>query len=131
MTFSPSSPPVSPGDAPSLSSSREERMKTTLEAALTPRVLEIRDTSNKHRKHAAARAQGVDQRGPRNSGQTHYEMTIVSERFEALSPLARHRLVHEILAPEFTTGLHALTLTLRSPPKDTPKNDLLETRAAP
>lgn len=53
------------------------------------------------------------ERGPQQVGQTHYVMEIVSERFDSLRPLARHRLVNDLLAHEFEQGLHALSLTLK------------------
>ncbi|GBQ68588.1 stress response and cell division protein BolA [Ameyamaea chiangmaiensis NBRC 103196] len=84
---------------------RSDRMDETLRAAFAPEVLVIIDDSARHAGHAGA--------GP--AGETHYDVTIVSARFEGMSRVARSRLVHEVLADEFTTGLHALALALRTP----------------
>lgn len=94
-------------------SSREERMRAILEKELAPSVFVVRDTSDRHRKHVEARTKGADLRGPHQVGQTHYELTIVSGKFDGMAPLARHRFVNDLLAPEFATGLHALTLHLQ------------------
>jgi BolA protein len=40
---------------------------------------------------------------------------MVSEALEGRSRLARSRAVHDALAGEFSTGLHALSLKLRAP----------------
>jgi BolA protein len=40
---------------------------------------------------------------------------IISKIFEGQSRVARSRAVHEALAAEFSTGLHALSLTLKTP----------------
>ncbi len=42
-------------------------------------------------------------------------MMIVSPVFQGLSRVARSRAVHEALAEEFATGLHALSLKLSTP----------------
>ncbi|MXV35416.1 MULTISPECIES: BolA family transcriptional regulator [unclassified Saccharibacter] len=111
---------MKPTDTPSAhitdevgSSDRKERMTALLEDALAPSKLIIRDESKRHQHHAHARSAQRDARGPQQVGQTHYTMEIISERFDSLRPLARHRLVHEILSDEFEHGLHALSLTLK------------------
>jgi BolA protein len=40
---------------------------------------------------------------------------VVSPAFRGLSRVARSRAVHDALAAEFASGLHALALTLRTP----------------
>lgn len=68
-------------------------------------MLEVVDDSAKHAGHAGAQA----------GGQTHYTVVVVSPRFDGLGRVARHRLVNEALGSEFTGGLHALSLVLRTP----------------
>ena len=85
--------------------SRASRIQTALEAALSPATIEVVDDSAKHAGHA----------GAREGGQTHYSVAAVSPRFEGLSRVARHRLVNQALDAEFTGGLHALSLVLRTP----------------
>ena len=86
---------------------RVERMKATLEAAFQPSVLEIEDESRRHANHAGR--QGLP------AGETHYKVAMVSTNFAGLSRVARQRAVNEALAEEFSTGMHALSLNLRTP----------------
>ncbi|MBX9699000.1 MAG: BolA family transcriptional regulator, partial [Acetobacteraceae bacterium] len=65
----------------------------------------VQDDSHRHAGHAGARPEG----------ETHYSVAVVSPAFAGLSRVARSRAVHERLAAEFGTGLHALALTLRTP----------------
>ena len=92
---------------------RADRMKAVLEEALAPSVLEIRDDSARHRHHAAMRTASQESRGPDQAGETHYHLHVISRRFDGMKTLERHRLVHELLAEEFRTGLHALSLSLK------------------
>ncbi|MDT7951952.1 MAG: BolA family protein [Acetobacteraceae bacterium] len=84
---------------------RVVRIEAALRAHLAPTILQIADDSAKHAGHAGARA----------GGETHYSVTVVSERFAGLNRVARHRLVNEALGAEFAAGLHALALTLKAP----------------
>ncbi len=84
---------------------RADRMRATLARAFAPTSLDIQDDSAKHAGHAGAQA----------GGETHYSVTIVSESFQKISRVERSRMVHAVLAGEFTDGLHALSLTLRAP----------------
>ncbi|MCS6890252.1 MAG: BolA family transcriptional regulator [Rhodovarius sp.] len=85
--------------------SRTERIEALLTARFAPTRLVVRDDSHLHAGHAGA-APG---------GETHYTITMESPAFAGLSRVARSRLVHEALAAEFATGLHALALRLSAP----------------
>lgn len=52
--------------------------------------------------------------GPRDA-ESHFKVTIVSAAFESLALLARHRAVNAALADELKTGIHALSITARTP----------------
>lgn len=84
---------------------RAERIRETLQSALAPANVEVVDDSALHAGHAGAQP----------GGETHYSVLAVSPKFEGLSRVARHRLVNEVLSAEFGSGLHALSLTLRTP----------------
>lgn len=87
--------------------SRAERMNATLAALFAPTLLEIKDESHRHAHH-----------GERNhlpAGETHYRVTMVSQAFAGQTRLARQRAVNEALAAEFSSGLHALSMNLRTP----------------
>ena len=90
---------------------RMDRLRATMERGFTPERLEIEDESARHAGHAGVREAGAAAAG----GETHYAMLVVSPLFGGLSRVQRSRLVHEALAAEFGAGLHALSLTLRTP----------------
>ncbi|WP_336945543.1 BolA family protein [Asaia sp. HN010] len=86
---------------------RAARMKAELDAALQPVEMTIRDDSKRHAHHAGRN--GVE------GDETHFTMTILSERFGGMNRVSRHRLVNDLLKSEFESGLHALSLTLSAP----------------
>lgn len=51
---------------------------------------------------------------PRGS-ETHFKVTLVAQAFEGLALLARHRAVNACLADELKSGVHALSITARTP----------------
>jgi BolA protein len=75
-----------------------------LQEAFAPRVLEVVDDSERHRGHA----------GYQEGGESHFRVTIESERFEGLSRIERHRAVHEALGKDLVAEIHALALTIRA-----------------
>ncbi|MEI8296367.1 MAG: BolA family protein [Alphaproteobacteria bacterium] len=77
-----------------------ENLRNKLEVALQPHHLEIIDESARHQGH----------QGHRPGFVTHVRISITSEQFVGLSRLERHRRVHEILAEELASSLHALEL---------------------
>ncbi|XP_048212870.1 bolA-like protein 1 [Perognathus longimembris pacificus] len=79
----------------------EAAIRTKLEQALSPEVLELRNESGGH-----AVAPGSE---------THFRVAVVSSRFEGLSLLQRHRLVHEALSEELAGPVHALAIQARTP----------------
>ncbi len=90
---------------PSRPPSRKARLEAVLIRAFNPTRLEIEDDSSRHAGHA----------GAHDGGETHYTVTIISDNFTGLSRVERSRMVHDVLAQEFSTGLHALSMILRSP----------------
>ncbi len=85
--------------------SRAARIETALVAQLVPSSLTLVDESGLHSGHA----------GTRPGGETHYRLRVVSNAFTSLSRVARQRLVYDLLREEFDTGLHALSLELKTP----------------
>lgn len=86
---------------------REQRpaaIRAALEAALAPVSLEVVDESHKHAGHAGAR-----------DGRGHFAVSIVSDAFAGLAPLARHRKVYGALGELMTTDIHALSIHARTP----------------
>ena len=86
---------------------RQDRIQQILNEIFRPESLEIVDESGKHANHAGR--QGLP------AGETHYRVTMIAESLAGQSRLARSRAVHEALAAELDSGLHALSLSLRTP----------------
>ncbi|MCH8862111.1 MAG: BolA family transcriptional regulator [Proteobacteria bacterium] len=82
-----------------------EIIKSKLEAALAPQVLDIDDQSERHRGHA----------GYREGGESHFHLTIVSDAFAGKSRIDRQRLVHRALAEELKEKIHALSMSVKAP----------------
>jgi BolA family transcriptional regulator, general stress-responsive regulator len=83
------------------------QLRAALERALAPRTLEIVDDSARHAGHAGARGGG------------HFRVTLVAEAFRGRSPLERHRLVYEAVAPLLAGSVHALNIVARTPEEET------------
>jgi len=79
---------------------RKKRLYDALYHALLPVHLSINDDSENHRRP------GVE---------THFTILAVSDKFQSVTRVARHRLVHALVEDEFNTGLHALSLHLYTP----------------
>lgn len=84
---------------------RAERIRAAIEARFPPAIVDVIDDSQSHAGHAGARP----------GGETHYTLRIVSPAFAGQSRVARSRAVHDALASEFESGLHALSLALSTP----------------
>ncbi|KAH7537217.1 hypothetical protein FEM48_Zijuj03G0069200 [Ziziphus jujuba var. spinosa] len=85
-------------------------------------ILDLEDVSYQHASHAAVKA------NPNSAvGETHFNLKIVSPKFEGLNLVKRHRLVYDALADELQSGLHALSIVAKTPqelesqPKRRPK----------
>lgn len=79
---------------------RTQRIREKLNEAFHPETLEVSDDSARHAGHSGASPEG----------ETHYNVTISSTAFHGLSRVQVQRAVHMVLAGEFETGLHALSL---------------------
>lgn len=47
--------------------------------------------------------------------ETHFKVTVVSSRFDGMPLVARHRLVHQLLADPLAHGVHALSVHAYTP----------------
>ena len=83
---------------------RLERIHMTLQAALAPSFLHVTDDSHLHAGHAGAA-----------SGGGHYSVKIVSDRFDGLRLVMRHRLVYDAVAEMMRAEIHALAITALAP----------------
>ncbi|GER32469.1 SufE-like protein [Striga asiatica] len=85
---------------------RGMRIKETLEKELSSVELEIEDVSYQHAGHAGVRG---------SDGETHFNVKVVSQEFEGKSLVKRHRLIYSLLQDELQSGLHALSITAKTP----------------
>lgn len=92
---------------------RSVRVREKLTEFFGAQKLEIFDESSRHAHHAPM-ARGPEE----NATETHFRLLMVSPAFEGVSRVNRFRKVHEILQPEFDSGLHALAMVLRTPEED-------------
>ncbi|XKH60604.1 BolA/IbaG family iron-sulfur metabolism protein [Halomonas sediminis] len=69
--------------------------------ALTPEYVQVENESHRHNV-------------PENS-ETHFKVTLVSERFEGMMPVKRHQQLYALLADELSGPVHALALHLYTP----------------
>jgi BolA protein len=83
---------------------RAQRLRRCLETRFAPSLLRIEDESHLHAGHAGAA-----------QGHSHFRVTIISEAFRGVPPLARHRLVYAAVGDLLKTDIHALAIEA-SPP---------------
>ena len=85
--------------------SAEHRIQLITERlnALDPMHLEIIDESHMHIGHEGAK-----------DGAGHFRVIIASEQFKGISPLARHRLVYNLVDDLIPYPVHALAIQART-----------------
>ncbi|KAF9624015.1 hypothetical protein IFM89_007713 [Coptis chinensis] len=86
--------------------SRASRIKNKLQSALEASILEVDDVSYQHAGHSAVKD---------NNNETHFNVKIVSPKFDGQSLVKRHRMVYDLLGEELDSGLHALSIVAKTP----------------
>jgi BolA protein len=76
-----------------------------LRLSLAPSHLEVRNDSARHKGHA----------GDDGSGESHFFVDVVAERFSGMSRVDRQRAVNIALADLLQTRIHALAMRVRAP----------------
>ncbi|WP_296000122.1 BolA family transcriptional regulator [Rugamonas sp.] len=87
-----------------MNDTRIELLRQRLQAALEPQEIVLDDDSALHAGHAGAA-----------SGGGHYNLRIVSARFEGLKLVTRHRLVYDSVHDMMHKEIHALAITALAP----------------
>ena len=72
--------------------------------ALTPEFVELDDDSHNHAGHAGAA-----------SGGGHYNLRVISTRFNGMTSVARHRLIYTTLSSLMQREIHALSIIALTP----------------
>lgn len=83
---------------------RSEMIQKKLTDELSPESLEIIDRSHEHAGHEGAKAGGG-----------HFDVIIVSERFNDMSTVQRHRAIYDALGDAMKTEIHALSIRAYTP----------------
>lgn len=83
----------------------EDTIREKLTEAFDPEKLEVLNDSDRHAGHA----------GSPGTGESHFRVEIVSEKFSGLSRVECHRLINEALTHELAGPLHALTIKASAP----------------
>ena len=76
-----------------------------LEQALAPAQLRVINDSDRHRGHA----------GHDGSGESHFTVEIVAERFAGMSRIERQRAVNHALGDLLAERVHALAIKAKAP----------------
>lgn len=88
----------------SVNQKRIALFENDLRKAFVVENLYIEDESHLHAGHAGAA-----------SGGGHFKLTIISQDFKGLSPVARHRAVYAALNEHIPQEIHALTIIAKTP----------------
>ncbi|KAL4562898.1 hypothetical protein LXL04_026929 [Taraxacum kok-saghyz] len=86
--------------------SRASRIKSKLQSVLEARILEVEDVSYQHAGHAAVKD---------NANETHFNVKVVSGKFDGQNLVKRHRMVYDALSDELESGLHAISIVAKTP----------------
>jgi BolA protein len=83
----------------------ETALREKLMVGLEPVRLDVINESEMHAGH----------RSSPGTGESHFRVLIVSDKFTGQSRVARHRMVNQLIAEELAGGLHALALATYAP----------------
>ena len=87
-----------------MTESRQQTIERLLRDAFAPSELLVKDQSHLHEGHAGAQ-----------DGRGHFEVTIVSDQFDGMSRIARHRIIYDAIGGLMETDIHALRINAYSP----------------
>jgi BolA protein len=85
-------------------------IREKLTAAFAPLRLELEDDSWKHAGHH--HEGGMD---ARDGGESHFQLTIVSDAFVGQGRVARQRAINAVLKDELAGPVHALSIRAQTP----------------
>lgn len=83
-----------------------DRIRDKLTAAFQPVALEVLDESWRHAGHAGAGD---------GTGETHFDVRVVSAAFAGMGRVARQRAVNAVLREELAGPVHALSIRADAP----------------
>jgi BolA family transcriptional regulator, general stress-responsive regulator len=83
---------------------REDKIRQSLRESLDPQELLIKDQSQLHIGHEGAK-----------DGKGHYDLLVVSQAFEGVNRVQRHRMVYDALRDLLESDIHALRISAYAP----------------
>jgi BolA protein len=87
-----------------MSEDRQTLIRDELEKYFQPTELLIKDQSQLHAGHEGAK-----------DGKGHFDVTIVSQAFDGINRVQRHRMVYDALSKLIETDIHALRIKAFAP----------------
>ncbi|KAI8061437.1 bola domain protein [Gongronella butleri] len=84
----------------------QQSIEDKLIEALEPTILETVNESHLHAHHSAMKGN--------TNKETHFKVTVVSDKFQGKTLMQRHRIIYGLLDDELKQGLHALTLKTKT-----------------
>ena len=87
-----------------MTQARVTTIEQLLVDAFAPQDMLVKDQSHLHAGHAGAK-----------EGKGHFDVTIVSEKFDGVNRIGRHRLVYDALGSFMDSDIHALRINAFSP----------------
>ena len=83
---------------------RDQKLRRRLEEAFEPQELLVKDQSQLHIGHEGAR-----------DGKGHFDVMVVSTRFEDVSRLRRHQMIYDAVRDLIESDIHALRIRALTP----------------
>ncbi|GIL73117.1 hypothetical protein Vretimale_4728, partial [Volvox reticuliferus] len=77
---------------------------------LKPTHFRLVNDSHKHAGHYARDGSAASE-----AGETHFRLEVTSDAFTGVPLVKRHQMIYGLLADEFRAGLHALSMTTKTP----------------
>lgn len=87
-----------------MTATREDKIRQYLQERLDPQELLIKDQSQLHIGHEGAR-----------DGKGHFDLVLVSQAFEGVDRVQRHRMVYDALRDLLESDIHALRISAFAP----------------
>ena len=79
---------------------RKLKIEKILADNFDPYFFLVKDVSEEHRGH----------KNFKENVESHFEIVIVSQKFENINNIARHRMINKYLKEEFSSDLHSVTI---------------------
>uniref|UniRef100_A0A0D9YVF3 BolA family transcriptional regulator n=1 Tax=Oryza glumipatula TaxID=40148 RepID=A0A0D9YVF3_9ORYZ len=76
-------------------------MRQKLQSSLEASAIDIEDVPYQHAGHTAVKD---------NANETHFNIRVISPKFEGQSLVKRHRMINDLLTDELNSGLHAISI---------------------